>query len=112
MKRKFVEMTVFTKQWKALGLNDDDLFLLQNKLSKDPRMGNVISGTGGARKVRFAVPNKGKSGGARIIYVDIVCDEEIYLLLCYAKTKQDDLTREQLHILKDLIKLLKEAKHG
>ena len=36
-------------------------------LARRPKAGRIIEGTGGLRKVRFARPGKGKSGGARVI---------------------------------------------
>ena len=110
MVRQFVETTVFTKRWIEIGLDDDDLFALQKYLVKIPSAGDVIPGSGGARKLRFALPNKGKSSGARIIYVYVVQDEQIHLLLCYTKSKQETLTEIQKQQLKKLIKTIKEGK--
>ena len=108
----FVETTIFTKQWKSMNLDDRDLLCLQIHLMKNPNDGDVIVGTGGARKIRFALPHKGKSGGARVIYVSVVQDKEIYLLLCYPKGKQENLTEEQKKQLKTFIKVIKEGNHG
>jgi len=108
----FVETSVFSRQWAGLGLSDDDLLELQNQLMKNPQSGDVISGTGGTRKVRFALSDKGKSGGARVIYVNVVLDKEIHLLLCYPKGKQDALTDEQKKQLKAVIGTIKEGKRG
>ena len=109
MVRQFVETTVFTRRWMGLGLDDDDLFELQKYLLKVPSAGDVIAGTGGARKLRFALFHKGKSSGARIIYVDVVQDEQIHLLLCYKKSKQENLTEIQKQQLKNLITVIKEG---
>ena len=107
IKRKFIETTVFTKRWKELELSDNDLWNLQNFLLKNPGAGDIIKGTNGARKIRFMLPGKGKSGGVRIIYVDIVRREKIHLLLCYAKANQEDLTNEQKQQVKSLVQYLK-----
>ncbi|MDR2167971.1 MAG: type II toxin-antitoxin system RelE/ParE family toxin [Clostridiales bacterium] len=107
MLRQFVETTIFSKRWLELGLDDDDLLELQKYLMKNPTSGNIIIGTGGARKLRFALPNKGKRGGVRVIYVDVLQDEQIHLLLCYAKSKQGNLTETQRQQLKALIKIIK-----
>jgi hypothetical protein len=107
MTREFVETTVFTKRWAELGLTDDHLRELQIYLLKNPNAGKVIQGTSGARKVRYALPSKGKSGGVRVIYVDIVRDKQIHLLLCYSKAKQEDLTNEQKQQVNVLVKVLK-----
>ncbi len=54
MKRKFVMMPVFDKQWRDMGLDDNDLQSLQAELLNNPQIGNVIKGTGKLRKMRFA----------------------------------------------------------
>lgn len=53
-------MPIFDKQWRAMGLDDNDLQALQIELLKDPQIGSVIKGTGKLRKMRFAFPNRGK----------------------------------------------------
>lgn len=53
MIRTFREVPSFTEKWKALGLTDDDLRILENILLKDPKTGDTISGTGGLRKIRI-----------------------------------------------------------
>ena len=50
MTRLFIHTEPFRKCWKAMGLNDDSLKLLENYLLEDPKAGAVIEGTGGARK--------------------------------------------------------------
>ena len=64
MKRKFVMMPVFDKQWKLMGLTDDDLRELQEQLLENPKQGSVIQGSGGLRKMRFALPGKEKAAEA------------------------------------------------
>ena len=90
-------------------MDDDDLSRLQSNLILNPKAGDIIIGTGGARKIRFALSNKGKSGGLRIIYVDVIYDKQIHLLLCYSKAKKETLTSEQKQQLKTLIKAIKEG---
>jgi hypothetical protein len=107
MIRQFIETTIFTKRWNEMGLNEDDLLELQSYIMKNSHAGNIIIGTGGARKIRYALPHKGKSGGARVIYVDIIHKKHIHLLLCYPKGKQEDLTEEQKKLIKQLITTLK-----
>lgn len=108
MKRAFVLTPGFERSWAAMGLDDDDLRALQNLLIEDPDAGDVITGTGGARKVRIPLEGRGKSGGGRVIYVDIVVRERIYLLLAYPKNVQADLTPEQKKIVRRLIEAIKE----
>mgnify|MGYP003316150211 FL=1 len=64
-----------------MGLNDNDLSQLEKVLLENPKAGDVIEGTGGARKLRITLnDNRGKSGGGRVIYVDIFEKSKIYLL--------------------------------
>ena len=108
MNRTFVEVPMFTKKWKELGLTDEILRDLQNMLLNDPKSGDVIQGTGGLRKIRIPMGNKGKSGGSRVIYVDIELKEVIYFINVYAKNEKDDLTEEEKKAFKAVVKILKE----
>ena len=108
MKREFIRTDVFEEDWKNAGLNDDDLCDLENILMQNTKAGDVIPHLSGGRKVRFAASGRGKSGGVRVIYVDIVICEHIYLLLAYPKSTQTDLTSEQKKVLNKLIQKLKE----
>jgi hypothetical protein len=73
---------------------------LMEFLARRPKAGRLIQGTGGLRKVRFAQPGKGKSGGARVIYYYHNDTKPILLLLIYAKAVQDSLTDAQKAQLK------------
>ena len=73
-------------------------------LIADPQVGDVIKGTGGLRKVRWAAGGKGKRGGVRVIYYVVDEAGQVRLLLIYKKGIQDDLTaaqRKQLKAIKD-----------
>ena len=107
MTRKFIHTASFDRHWKNLGLGDDELHELQNILLADPQAGDVIQSLAGARKIRFAANEHGKRGGARVIYVDIVRDEQIYLLTAYPKNAKADLTSDEKKDLAKLVKILK-----
>jgi mRNA-degrading endonuclease RelE of RelBE toxin-antitoxin system len=99
---KIIETTVFTKRLKTF-LNDEEYRKLQNELILNPGKGKIIRGSGGLRKIRWSISGKGKSGGVRIIYYWAKIKEIILMLLIYSKNEQDNLTNEQLKILKSLI---------
>ena len=80
MNRTFVEVPLFTRKWKELGLTDENLRDLENILLENPKSGDIIQGTGGIRKIRIPVDKKGKRGGGRVIYVDIELRETIYFI--------------------------------
>ena len=104
MTRVFIYTEPFRRCWKAMGLNDDQLKKLEELLLEDPRRGDVIEGTGGARKLRIQLDdNRGKSGGGRVIYVDIFEKEKIYLLFAYPKNVQENLTPEQTRAIRRVI---------
>ena len=98
--RKFVLGSAFEKAWKSLGFKDEDLRRLQKELLQNPKVGDVIRGTGRLRKMRFAFEHRGKSGSTRICYVDFEVKEVIYLLAVFAKNEQENLTKEERNILK------------
>lgn len=108
MQRTFIEVPLFTKKWKELGLTDDNLRNLENVLLENPKAGNVIQGTGGLRKIRIPIEGKGKRSGGRVIYVDIELKERIYFINVYAKNEKDDLTEEERKSFKAVIDILKE----
>ena len=106
MTRTFIEVPLFTKRWKEIGLGDDELKALQIMLLKDPESGPVMEGTGGIRKVRFPLENRGKSGGVRVCYTDFEEYEVIYLITAFEKKEQENLTKEEKNVLKKLVKSL------
>ena len=81
---------------------------LQIELLADPKAGDVMQGTGGVRKMRFAFEHRGKSGGVRVIYVDFEVYEKIYLLTAYTKNEKDDLTKKERSEIKQLIEVLEQ----
>lgn len=108
MTREFVHTAPFLKCWKAMGLSTDDLRNLELILLKNPQSGDVIQGTGGARKLRIRLEGKGKSGGGRVIYLDIFEKEKLYFLFAYPKNVQENLTPEQKEAIRMLISKIKE----
>jgi len=74
-----------------------------------PNAGDVIQGSGGVRKLRWAAKGKGKRGGARIIYLYIVVAARIFLIRCYAKNVKTDLTADEKKHLRQIAAHLKGA---
>lgn len=108
MTRTFIELPIFRSKWENLGLNDTDLRRLQEQLLSDPKVGAVMRGTGGVRKMRFAFEHRGKSGSIRIIYVDFEVYEKIYLITAYPKNEKENLTDSERGELKRLISILED----
>ena len=108
MTRKFIYTEPFRRCWKAMGLSDKDLLVLEEALLENPQLGDVIEGTGGARKMRIQLEGRGKSGGGRVIYLDVFEQEHLYLLFAYPKNVQENLTEEQKKIIALLIEEIKK----
>ena len=106
MTRSFIELPLFRSKWEGLGLTDADLRRLQVELLADPKVGAVMQGTGGVRKMRFAFEHQGKSGGIRVIYIDFEVYEKIYLLTAYTKNEMDNLSKEERNEIRKLITVL------
>jgi mRNA-degrading endonuclease RelE of RelBE toxin-antitoxin system len=98
----FVETSIFTRQVQSL-LSNEEYRQLQMALVLHPDMGVVIQSSGGLRKVRWALTGRGKRGGVRVIYYWAVTYDRILMLFMYAKNEQDDLTPEQLKVLRRII---------
>lgn len=88
---------------------DDKYRELQEALILDPGLGDLIPGSAGIRKVRWSLEGRGKRGGVRIIYYWKVNLDQIIFLLAYPKNVQDNLTKDQLKQLKNIV--LEELKH-
>ena len=101
----FIETTAFTKLVYEY-LSDEEFAGLQNYLLTRPNVGDVIPGSGGVRKLRWAMAGKGKRGGVRVIYYRKVSEDEIWLITLYAKNEASTISPQ---ILK---KIAEEIKHG
>lgn len=82
---------------------DDELRELQQVLIERPEAGDLIRGAKGLRKIRWALPGRGKSGGARVIYYWRSAAGTTYLLYAYRKNRQADLSARQSKLLIDWI---------
>jgi hypothetical protein len=103
---EFIEAPLFTRRV-ARYLNDDSYRILQTRLGQNPRLGDVMPGTGGFRKVRWADSKRGKGrrGGLRIIYFYFVTEQQIWLMTLYDKDEATDLDAKEKRSLKDAITL-------
>ena len=105
MRALFVELPAFAR-YRADYLNDEEFRHLQDLLLHDPKMGDVIEGTGGLRKLRFGNSKraKGKRGGLRLIYFRWEQGRQIWLFTLYSKGEVSDLTQSDKKLLKQRLK--------
>jgi hypothetical protein len=102
---------VYTRAFEASAkgvLTDAELRELEAALVENPEAGTLERGTGGIRKVRIALPGRGKSGGARVVYFYRKTRGRIYLLLAYPKNEKASLTKAEKNALGKLAAKLKD----
>ncbi len=97
---EFVELSPFASEREKL-FTDEEYLDLQLYLCKMPEAGDVIPGTAGCRKLRWAAKNKGKRGGARIIYFLRLPPGQVILITAYGKGEREDVPREWLKKIKE-----------
>jgi hypothetical protein len=102
---EFVHTADFADSIEEL-LSETDVHALENELLRHPELGRLIPGTGGVRKMRFALPGRGKSSGVRVLYVYARHDSRIYFLLAYAKNVRTTLTQADKNALKAWVRQL------
>ena len=73
-------------------------------IAADPEAGDIMPGTGGYRKLRFARPGTGKRGGARVIYLYGGEEMPIFLITVYAKSRKGNLTQAERNALRKMAK--------
>lgn len=87
-------------------MGDEERALLVDFLAYNPTAGDLIQGTGGVRKLRWALDARGKSGGARVIYFYHDPGMPLFALAAYAKNERSDLSQHDRNGFKQLTALL------
>jgi len=105
MKFEFIESPLFSKYLPDY-LADGEYAALQEFLCEHPEAGDLIRGSGGVRKLRWARPGSGKSGGVRVCYYVRTKAGRILMLTIYAKSAQDTIPGYLLKAIKE------ELEHG
>jgi hypothetical protein len=108
---EFIEAPAFTRHLSRY-LNDEGYRELQAKLDANPDLGDVMPGTGGFRKLRWADVRRGKGrrSGLRVIYYHFKSDSQIWLVTLYDKNEASDLTEREKKALKTSIEDELEAR--
>jgi len=103
----FTEHPVFTRRIMEL-LTDEEYREFQSELAANPDAGDVIPGLGGLRKIRLALPGRGKRGGARVLYLLFVRAETVFLLYVFAKGEFEDLPPDKRRVIRGLVEEIKK----
>jgi hypothetical protein len=100
-----VETAEFLRKAKPL-LSEPERAELVAFIAANPEAGEIISETGGVRKIRWALPGMGKRGGARVIYYYHSERLPIFLLSAYAKGRKENLSKAEQNAMKRLVPAL------
>lgn len=99
---EFIESPLFERLVHVY-LTDEEYASLQLHLVSDPDSGDIVTGSGGCRKLRWGARNKGKRGGVRVIYYARTRAGQIWLLTIYGKGTVDTIPAHVLRALRDEI---------
>jgi len=97
-----IETPIYSKKVQGL-LSDDEREEFAAFIAQNPNAGSVVRGSGGVRKIRWARPDAGKSGGFRMIYFNQLSREEIWLLTLYAKNERSSIPAHELRLIREAI---------
>ena len=87
-------------------LADADRRAIIHHLAAHPEAGDLIEGTGGVRKLRWARDGRGKRGGVRVVYYFHSEAMPLYLLTMFAKNERANLSKAERNALAGLVDLL------
>ena len=96
-----IELSPFARNWRSIWTEAEYNEFIE-WIAANPKSGDVIKGSGGVRKIRWAGTGHGKRGGARIIFYSADADY-IYLMTIYAKNQRADISAKELKTIKELI---------
>ena len=94
-----IEAPLFTKLWPEYW-SEEERGEFAVFIANAPKIGDVIPGSGGCRKIRWARAGRGKRGGVRVIYTTNVIVGVVILLVIYAKSARDNIPA---HVLKQIV---------
>ena len=95
-----IETQTFLKDAADTGMAEEERLAIVNSIAADPSQGDLMVGTGGVRKVRFAGRGKGKSGGYRVVTYFAAVDVPVLLLAVINKGERPNLSKAERNELK------------
>jgi hypothetical protein len=101
--KAIIETPAFLASAREVGLSEEFRSFIVETISNDPMMGDVMVGTGGCRKSRFAGRGKGKRGGYRTVHYNGADDVPVLLLVVLDKGDKDNLSQSERNELRKLM---------
>ncbi len=88
-----IETLQYLSDANSVGMSEEERLLIVHAISANPQLGDLMPGTGGARKVRFPAAGKGKRGGYCVVH-------PVFLLAVIKKGERADLSQAEKNELK------------
>ena len=98
--KAIIETPTFLASAREVGLSEEFRAFIVETIANDPMMGDVMAGTGGCRKSRFAGRGKGKRGGYRTVHYNGADDVPVLLLVVLDKGDKDNLSQSERNELR------------
>ena len=89
-------------------MSDEEYREFQSVLAEPPTSGAVIPGLGGLRKIRVALPGRGKRGGARVLYILFLGAETLFRVYVFTKGDLEDIPPDKRKAIKRLVGEIKQ----
>jgi hypothetical protein len=107
MNLTFLELPAFSRKIVEF-VDNNDYRVFQNQLGEAPERWPVVPGSGGLRKARMRLPGRGKSGGARVLYLYFPRHQAVVFFLMYAKSEIENIPKNQLRKIHDEVQNIKK----
>jgi hypothetical protein len=104
-----IETNAYIAASKDAGMADEERAAIVDLIAATPEAGEIMPGCGGARKLRVAMPGKGKSGGYRVITYFGGMDVPVFLLTVFGMSEKANLTKSERNVLAGLTKTLRDS---
>jgi hypothetical protein len=104
-----IETPTLLADAKDAGMDTDERAAVVQFLATNPQAGDIMAGTGGARKVRFKRPGTGKSGGYRVVFYYAGQDVPIFLLNVFTKGERANLSKAEQNELRVILGKMADA---
>jgi len=104
-----IETADYLQDAKDAGLSGDEMAAIIQIISSDPKAGDVMVGTGGARKLRFAASGTGKRGGVRTVHYFGGDDVPVFMLAVIKKGDRDNLSKTECNALRKELQVIADA---
>jgi hypothetical protein len=104
-----IETADYLQDAKDAGLSAEEMVAIIEIISSDPKAGDVMVGTGGARKLRFGAGGTGKRGGVRTVHYFGGDDVPVFMLAIIKKGDRDNLSKAECNALRKELQGIADA---